>query len=219
MTITISTTENQKKDKDNENMTTIDLLDCETILRDAYNISENEFLFMKKVVFNQEEFTIPKIGYDVYSRLKGSNLVKLNLSYCSKTKIDISVPVILMDSIDKHNSSSGYYNDICYTTTSESGTDIILEDRKKEFIENKRTLCQENCKLTEYKHDIKKAKCSCDVMESSFSFENLKINTSKLFDNFININNIANFNILVCYKVLFSKKGISKNYGSISLII
>ena len=36
--------------------------------------------------------------------------------------------------------------------------------------------------------------------------------------NFVNLRNTANVNLLKCYKVLFSKKGITKNYGSLSLM-
>ena len=47
MTITFTTTENQKNNK-NDNMTSIDLGDCELSLRKYYNISKNEVLYMKK---------------------------------------------------------------------------------------------------------------------------------------------------------------------------
>ena len=69
-----------------------------------------------------------------------------------------------------------------------------------------------------YNYTNKKAKCSCEVEELSSSFKNRKIDKSKLFDNFIDVKNIANINLLVCYKVLFSKKGLEKNYGFFSLI-
>ena len=47
----------------------------------------------------------------------------------------------------------------------------------------------------------------------------MKINRAELFINSIDIKNIANINILVCYKILFSKKGILYNYGSYFLNI
>ena len=40
----------------------------------------------------------------------------------------------------------------------------------------------------------------------------MKIDKEKLYNNFINIKNYANFNILVCYRKLFNKKGILYNY-------
>ena len=47
--------------------------------------------------------------------------------------IFLSVPIIISENIDKFNINSGYYNDICYTATSDSGTDITLTDRKEEY--------------------------------------------------------------------------------------
>ena len=174
---------------------------------------------MKKIDVIIEGMKIPKIEYDVYAKLNNENiLVKLNLSYCENNKIDLFVPVELNEDIDKLNSSSGYYNDLCYIATSDTGTDIILNDRKNEFISNNKTVCQDECIFSNYDYDAKKAKCSCRVKESSSTFANIKIDKSKLYDNFVNIKNIANINMLHCYKVLFSFKGISKNYGAYSVI-
>ena len=218
MTITLTTTQNQKEDKKNADVTTIDLGECEKILREAYHIPDDEMIYMKKIDVIQEGMKIPKVEYDVYSKLNGSSLVKLNLSYCSNSKVDISVPIEITESLDKLNTKSGYYNDICYTTTSDSGTDIILNDRKTEFVEGNKTVCQDNCFFADYDHKIQKAKCSCDVVESSSSFANININKTKLYENFVNFRNIANVNLLKCYKVLFSKSGIIKNYGCLSLM-
>ena len=55
-------------------------------------------------------------------------------------------------------------------------------------------------------------------VQSSKSFSDININKTKLYENFINIKNIANLNILVCYKELFSKKGIIKNIGCYIII-
>ena len=217
--VTLTTTANQKNNENNSNVTTINLGNCENILKNVYNISKNETLFMRKIDVKEEGMMIPKIEFDVYYKLNGTNLVEMNLSYCSNTKIDIRIPIKITDNIDKYNSSSGYYNDICYTTTSDDGTDITLKDRKDEFINNNRTVCQENCFFSEYDYNINKAKCSCDIKEYSSTFENIKIDKQKLYENFIDIKNIANINILMCYKALFSKKGIIKNYGSYSVIL
>ena len=76
------------------------------------------------------------------------------------------------------NSSSGYYNDICYTTISESGTDIALKNRKNEYIN--KTVCQDDCEFSGYDYSKQKAKYSCNVKESSLSFDAIKINKTKL---------------------------------------
>ena len=209
-TITLTTTNNQRN-KINSNETVIDLGECETLLRKEYNISDNESLYIVKIDVIQKDMKIPKIGYNVYSKLFGENLIKLNLTVCESNKIDILLPVEISESLDKLNSSSEYYNDICYATTSNFGTDISLNDRKIEFIEGNKTVCQEDCIFSEYDDLNKKAKCSCKVKESSFDISDMKINKTKLFENIIDIKNIANFNIMICYKVLFNKKGIINN--------
>ena len=140
MTFTLTTTENQINDKNNSYTTTVDLGYCETLLRIAYNIPPNEKIYMKKIDVIQDGMKIPKVIYDVYSKLNSTNLIKLNLTHCPNSKVDISVPMEINEDIDKLNSSGGYYNDICYTTTSDSGTDIILNDRKTEFVEGNKTV-------------------------------------------------------------------------------
>ena len=141
------------------------------------------------------------------------NLIKLNLTICEKTKISILIPIVLSDNLDKYNINSGYYNDICYTTTSEDGTDILLKDRQKEFIDKDKVICQEDCDFNEYDYDTFVAKCSCEVKESSKSFADMNINKAKLLENFINIKNIINLNFLKCHKKLFNKLGILNNIG------
>ena len=75
----------------------------------------------------------------------------MNLSLCKSKKAIISYPVPIDDDIDKFNSSSGYYNDVCYTTSSEFGTDLCLKDRRDIFIDKNMTLCEENCILIDYR--------------------------------------------------------------------
>ena len=197
-------------------MTKIDIGYCAVLLRDYYNLTDNETLYMKIIEIKQEEMKIPKIEYDIYNKLLGTKLEKLNISICENTKVYISMPIILTGNIDKANSSSGYYNDICYTTTSDNGTDIILKDRRNEIGNN--TVCQDDCFFSDYNYTTLKANCSCDVKESSSSFEDMTINKNKLLKTFKNIKNSINFNILVCYQNLFTTKGIIKNIGCFIII-
>ena len=215
MKVILTTTQNQK-DNINSNNTNIDLGECEQSLRQAYNLTDDEILYIKMLEISQEGMRIPKIEYDVYAKLDGEKLTKLSLNSCENNKISLSIPVNNIDNIDKLNVKSGYYNDFCYTATSDRGTDITLRDRKNEY--PSKTVCQDDCVFIDYNYTTKKAKCSCEAKESKTSFADMKINKKKLLDNFKNIKNIVNFNILKCYKVLFSKKGISKNVGFFILI-
>ena len=122
---------------------------------------------------------IPKIGYNIFCKLFEKNLIKLNLTACENSKISLKIPIVINENIDKLNSSSGYYNDICYTT-SEDGTDISFKDRKKEYAKGNRIVCQEDCEFFKYYYDTFTAECLCKVKESSSSKFNININKNKL---------------------------------------
>jgi len=212
ITITLTTLINEKNNI-NSNLTTIIFGVCENLLKHFYNLSDNETLYLKKTEIAQEGFRIPKVEYDVYSKLFGTNLTKLNLTACENIDISILIPLKLNESLDILNCSSGYFNDICYTTKSEDETDITLKDRKAEFIDKNKTVCQEECLFSNYNNENLKVECSCKVKESSKSISDMNINKTKLLDNFKDIKNFLNFNFLVCYKKLLNKEGIINNIG------
>ena len=143
----------------------MNLCNCENILKNNYNISYNDLLYILQIISQENEnIKIPKIEYEIYYPFYNNNtLIKLDLNLCKNTKIEISIPVTINDILDKYNPKSGYYNDICYKTKSESGTDISLKDRRNEFVDNNMTLCEENCDLINYNYTNEKVKCSCDI--------------------------------------------------------
>ena len=156
---------------------------------------------MKKIDVIQEGMKIPKIIYNVYSKLNGSKLIKLNISICEKSKIYLSIPVEIAENIDILNSSSEYYSDICYKSTSESATDLLLNDRKTEFVEGNKTVCQEDCVFALYNYVTQIANCSCQIKESSSNYSDMNINSSKLYENFGEINSktgISNLGLTSC---------------------
>ena len=218
--ITFTTTQNQKNITNN-NMTSLDLGYCETLLREHYNLSNDTILYMKKIDITQNGMKIPKIEFDVYSKISSSKLEKLNLSICQDSKMSLSIPINITENLDKLNTSSDYFNDICYQSTSESGTDITLSDRKKDFVDNNKTVCQENCDLDNYDYDLSRANCSCAIKESSDSFFDMNINKDKLYEKFGETNNkmdISNLKVTSC-NVLSSKENIESNAGFYSLLI
>ena len=122
----------------------MDLGQCENILKDNYNITRDEPLYIVQIISKEIGMKIPKIEYQIYYPLyNGNELIKLNLAPCQGTKIDVSISVKIDGNLDIYNSSSDYYNNICSKTTSESGTDISLNDRRNEFVNNNISLCEE----------------------------------------------------------------------------
>ena len=141
----ITTSSYQKANDKKYNETSINLGDCETKLKDYYKIPENDELYILKMDIYLDGMKIPKVEYEVYYPFYNQNLSKLNLSICHDLKINITIPVdIPINEIDKYNASSGLYNDLCYTLTTENGTDESLKDRRKDFVDNNMTVSGEN---------------------------------------------------------------------------
>jgi hypothetical protein len=157
---------------------------------------------------------IPKIEYEVYYPLNNDELNILNLSICKDSKIDVSIPIIVEDNLEKYNPKSEYYNNICSKTTSGSGTDISLTDRKNIFIDNNMTLCEEDCNLVDYYSTINKVQCSCGIkIKIPLLEEEIKFDKQLLKQSFTDIKNIINLKIVKCYKNVFTIKKLLKNYG------
>ena len=211
MTIAFTSTYIQKMNE-NTNSTTINLKKCEKILKYIYNISEESYLYLLKIDKKQEGKNFPLIEYEVFYPLSDEKIEKLNLSFCEETDIELSIPIIINDTIDKYNPKSNYYNDICSKSISESNTDIPLNDRRNEFINNDMSLCEDNCELTDYYNY--KAKCSCNV-KPVLSLKNIEFNKKDIMKNFIDIKKITNIEIIKCYGTCLKINYIKKNFGFI----
>ena len=149
----ITTTENQKN-KNYSNISNINLGLCEDRLKTIYGIDKNLSLIILKIDYFMSGLLIPVIGYEIYHPINNS---QLDLKYCEDILVKINIPVsINEDSLYKYDPNSEYYNDECYTYTTENGTDIILNDRQNEFINNNLSLCEENCSYNGYFTDTKK---------------------------------------------------------------
>ena len=212
LTIVLTSTMNQKNNEDINNIT-MNLGQCENILKNYYNLSSNDSLYILQLISEEKGMKIPKIEYQIYYPLFDNKLIKLNLSNCRDTKIEISISVKIDDIIEKYDPNSNYFNDICSKTSSKFGTDISLKDRRNEFVNNNMSLCEENCELIEYNNINEKAKCSCDIKLSIPDNFDIKFNKKDFFKSFININNIANINIMKCFKKVLKLKFLKQNYG------
>ena len=134
-------------------------------------------------------------------------------------KFNILLPAIIeKNDINKYNSSHEYYNDICYTYTTDNGTDIILTDRKNEFISYNMSLCESKCEYGGYYSGIKKAKCECEVKIKIPLMSEITIDPN-LLKKKLDIRNSLNIKLMKCYKTAFSKKGLLHNIGSYIILI
>ena len=84
-------------------------------LRNIYNLTNNETLFIKKIDVEQEGMQIPKIEYDVYYKnLFNKQLIKVNISICDSNKISLLIPLKLTGNIDIFNTIFYLYKNLFF---------------------------------------------------------------------------------------------------------
>ena len=215
----ITTSENQKNNS-NKNISTIDLGDCEKELKRIYQINESLPLIIFKIDYYSPDTLIPIVGYEIYHPL---NKTKLDLIYCEEILVKLNIPVSIDEnSLYKYDPNSGFYTDNCFSYTTENGTDIILNDRKQEFVNNNLSLCENGCNYTGYDQDMKQSSCNCSIKNKMDLISDIVNNPNKLSNNFNSDNGGSSSSSIVtikCTKNLFSKEGLKNNISSYILII
>ena len=193
--------------------TFLNLSECELILKKYYGIDNNNPLYIFKIDAFVEGKIGPKVEYEVYYPFDKINLHQLDLSVCEDKEIFIGFHInITDDELDIYNSDSDYYNDICYPYTNSKGTDVILNDRQSEYINNNKSLCEENCKFSRYDKEKGELICSCEVKRSISMISQIKIDKDKLYK-FFDLKQMVNFKVMKCIRLLFSIKGFETNIG------
>ena len=230
--ITVSENEKVSFDEVNNNInkfSKIDLGDCENLLKDHYHIDRNISLIIVKFEKLTNISTERSLQYEVYDPF---NKTKLDLSICQNTTINIYVPVTLSDEL--HNlyhelkeqgynlfdEKSDFYQDICTPFDSPNGTDVSLNDRYIYYFNNNETVCQSNCKFSNYSIESKYLKCECDISNSIIDTEATKKFKPKiLYESFYDILKFSNYKVLKCLKLILKKNNIIKNQGSIITLV
>ena len=216
------TTSDNQKNNTNKNMSTIDLGMCEDKLKTIYGIDKSLPLIIFKIDYFSPDTLIPIIGYEIYHPLNKS---KLDLKYCEDILIKLNIPVTIdEDNLFKYDPNSEYYNDNCFSYTTENGTDIILNDRKQEFVDNNLSLCENNCNYTGYIKEDKQSSCNCVIKNKMDLISEIIENPNKLSNNFAteessSISGSSNIVSIKCTKALFSKEGLKNNISSYILLI
>ena len=214
--IQLTTSENQKTIS-YDNISTIILSDCEKILKKEYNISENESLIILKQEFYENNYLTPNIVYKIFHPITHE---VLNLDYCKNTTISLEIPAKLDENnLNIYNLSSEYYTDRCYPADSDKNTDITLDDRVKNFVNNKLSVCEINCEYQGYNKDTKKVICDCEVKNFSAAFSEDRIDQKVFWSRFKNLKQIINIEVIKCYYTFFTKNGFLKNIGNFIIIV
>ena len=218
--VTYQITSSYNQNNKEYNISTIQLGICEDILKTKNKISPNDSLIILKVDYFIEGLYIPIIEYEIYNPYI---LEKLDLDDCINVDINISIPVSIDENeLFKYNSSSEYYNDRCFSFKTNSGTDIILNDRKNEYNQNNMSLCEENCEYNGYNLTSKNVLCKCNIKKNTHNLLNINYNSDKLINKILDFKSNSNIEVVKCYRNLFTKEGILNNIGNyfvISIII
>ena len=228
-----STVEFQKY-YDNLNFSSIDLGQCENVLREKYSIPNEYPLLVIKLDIKENETKSTYVQYEVYDSFK---LRKLDFHYCKdlNLKIIINVPaqldstsIYLYENLKKwgynlFDSGDPFYHDVCTLFTNEFGTDIIIEDRRKDYYlpYNTLQLCQEGCDFNSYDKLVQKAECYCNGQTNAIITDIIKLHLDKdiITDSFSDTIKNSNFRVLKCYKKAIDLTTILTNYGRIILTL
>ena len=128
----ITTLYNQNNKVYNDSEITINIGECENILKEVYNIDNDETLIIFKIDYFIEGFLIPITEYEIFHP---QTKQKLDINYCNDISINIFIPVFINeDYLYKHNPYSEYYKEC--QNISECETDNLLNERKNEFNNN-----------------------------------------------------------------------------------
>ena len=187
--------------------------ECEESLKEQYFIPKEDELYILKMDNYLEGFKSPIVDYELYYPLGNAYILDvLDKTICEDLNIIISIPANLSGDPELYNKNSAYYNDLCVHYEFDDGYDMTLEDRQQNYIDNNMSICEEDCNFAGYDPNNGKADCSCGIKFSLPLVSEISIDKAKLYS-FMNIKNIANFNVLKCYKLITSKVGIATNIG------
>ena len=221
----------QNKSNNKQNISIIDLGECETKLRTIYHIQQNDSLIIIKNEKRSNKASEKNINFEVYEPY---NKTKLNLSVCNETSINIYVHMELNEKnqkiyekmkesgYDMFNINDPFYQDICTPFDSLNDTDILLIDRINYIYNNDDTQCQSNCKFSSYSIESNYLNCSCSTNEDNVNQNNNKIDkfsAKKLYESFYDVLKYSNYEILKCFSMILDKNILKINFGSSIVII
>ena len=218
---------------------TINLSECEALLKKKYGISDEEDLLIVKgdIIEKLSEAILENtVEYQVFSTSLGCFLP---LSDCSSsgTTMDIYTPIDTITPItsfqykvlstvgENYNPwdfESPFYNDICTPFTNENGNDVLLDDRRKDYYNSDISLCEENCHFVGYNTSLKMYACKCVTKgqpgEKAGEFEDNEY--KEMPEDFLKlVSRRSNIKVFKCASQVFSAKGQKKNFGSYVLLV
>ena len=211
----------------NPDLTFLNLKDCEKELIKENLLDDNSDLIIlgKQSANIYNNSLVNSFDYEIYTR-KGEKIS--NLSICENINIELSLPITNLDSIilekarilyeqgyDIFNLSSNFYYDYC-TSAYLNNSDLTLNIRKEDIYPDNISFCQNGCIYNGVDLENKRFVCSCNSNLSKNFEENTK--NEEIFEEveenfFIYIVDMINYQIFLCYKLIFNFNNYFYNFG------
>jgi hypothetical protein len=184
--------------------------ECRDHLSRMNQINKDDIVIFQ-IEYKSPNFKIPIVEYGLFA-IYGTK--KLSINYCNNLKARYYIPLNITDYKDyKYNPENKYYYDKCHSYTSENNTDLTLKDRREDFNNNNRSLCESMCTFKGYKNNV--IECECNIKHKFNSFMNVNVSKYNSIYRFkIPKKNTSNFWVLKCLLIIFSKEIILSNLCS-----
>ena len=218
---------NEIRLQDEQVFASVNLGECENILREHYNIDENDpLLFLKYSKVSGEDNYDSNFQYEIFHP---RTFQKLNLSLCDNTSVSVYVPMALNEEqeeiynqlveqgYDPFDLYDKFYREICTPYTSENGTDVLLDDRE-EFVYTSlvnKSLCPSGCGYSEYSLNTKYIKCECNTNNTDIVTLDIDhLSGKNAYQSLLSTLKTSNYKVMRCYNLVFNFKIFCHNYGS-----
>jgi len=211
----------------NKNYSIVYLNECEDLLKEYYNLSQDTILYILGVESPSKNKTklTNTYNYGVYLE----NGTQLNISICDGEEIKLYSPIInnslinfdeakyfyLYGNYNIYDENDNFYTDIC-SPASINGNDITLSDRYKDFYISNISLCNNTCTFYMVNFDIEKIECTCKIIVNYSYIENIEDNSNTEEDNYTFLDYILsfiNYKIVICFALLLDYFNYLGNLG------
>ena len=207
----------------------IDLFTCGEKLRAYFRNNSNEPLIIIKYGKISELTYEQELEFEVYDP---DTFVKLNLSICNESDINLIINLPLSDELvkalkniidqgyDPFDISDKFYREICTPYDSENGTDVLLDAREEYYYSSLNNIvCPDHCHTSSYDLESKYLKCECPVNDTDITLNLKHITGENIGNSFYSTLKNSNWKVMICYNLVFNWEMFKKNKGSIISLI
>ena len=214
---------------DNTNLDNkIDLGQCEDLLRDYYNLTNDEKIYIG--IMNMKNDTAKPYqvtAYEVYD----SNGRYLNLSVCDGVKIKetkkinvdseilkfkLAEQLYIEQGINIFDENEDVFNDKCAPLEID-GKDTTLSDRNTK-IKNNINLCGDNCEAKSFDFQTEQVECDCEPQTKKINVRSF-VESNEMVSEITEVIGDTNFELFACYQGIKDINRLNKNYGGLIGII